>query len=88
MPYSAREISAKVSVPSPLKSSETTQLTSFCGMPAEASSRSVPSTIATDSRYLMPWSSQVTIGQSGLSPGTVLPFLGLTPTAWTGVEQE
>ena len=34
VPYSALEISANLSVPSPLKSSETTQLTSFCGMPA------------------------------------------------------
>src|SRR5689334_3456041 len=49
--------SVKTSLPSPPRLRLTTQLTSPCGMPASADLRSVPSTAAGESRYLVAASS-------------------------------
>ena len=52
-PTSAREISVKASWPSPPTSRLTTQLTSFCGTPALAESRSEPLISERDNRYFV-----------------------------------
>ncbi len=67
VPYRAREMVVKTSVPEPSKSRDTIHSTCCCGMPASAEDSWVPSIMATDRRYFTPSASQVTSGLSGSS---------------------